>query len=120
MGRRRLRPARDPAASTGAPPTLLKFKETVSWTPLVFKFFRGSDDFTMQKVCRKHRCPHSLFQSIELRASVYLGILDGRLPMTQVGSLRECRCPGVVHTGDLPPVSVVIQVGTTISALCFL
>jgi hypothetical protein len=50
----------------------------------------------------------------------YLGILDGRLPMTQVGSLRECRCPGVVHTGDLPPVSVVIQVGTTLSALCFL
>ena len=50
----------------------------------------------------------------------YLGILVGRLPMAQVGPLRECRCPGVVHTGDLPPVSVVIQVGTTISALCFL
>jgi hypothetical protein len=53
-----------------------------------------------------------LFPYIELRASVYLCIpvLDSRLPMTQVGSLRECRCPGVVHTGDLPPVHVVIQV----------
>jgi hypothetical protein len=52
----------------------------------------------------------------------YLGILDGRLPMIQVGSLRECRCPWVyiVHTGDLPSVLIVIQMGTTISALCFL
>ena len=40
--------------------------------------------------------------------------------MAQVGPLRECRCPGVVHTGAPSPVPGVFQVGTTMSALCFL
>ncbi len=49
----------------------------------------------------------------------YLGILDGRLPVTQVGSLRECWCPGVVHTDDLPPVSVVSQAIFIVDGILF-
>jgi hypothetical protein len=30
---------------------------------------------------------------------VYLGILEGRLPVAKVGPLRECRGLGVVQTG---------------------
>ncbi len=60
---------------------------------------------------------------LQVLAAAYLlgyGILEGRLPMAQVGPNRECRGPGVVHIGALSPVPGVFQVGTTISALCFL
>jgi hypothetical protein len=42
----------------------------------------------------------------------YLGILEGRLPVAQVGPLRECRGPGVVHTGAPSLVLSLFQVGT--------
>jgi hypothetical protein len=40
--------------------------------------------------------------------------------MAQVGPLRECRGPGVVHTDASYPVPGVFQMGTTMSALYFL
>ncbi len=39
----------------------------------------------------------------------YLGILEGRLPLAQVGPLRECRGPGVVHTDAPAPVPGIFQ-----------
>jgi hypothetical protein len=38
----------------------------------------------------------------------YLRILVGRLPMAQVGPLRECRGPGVVLTGVSSPAPFTV------------
>ena len=38
----------------------------------------------------------------------YLGILVGRLPWAKVGPLRECRGPGVDHTGVSSPAPFTV------------
>jgi hypothetical protein len=42
-------------------------------------------------------------------ALTWVYLLVGRLPMAQVGPLRECRGPGVVHTGVSSPAPFTVR-----------